>query len=168
MRGPPHVIYCTSAALGATDGDLPSLFTRLSSCPDRFLDYVRVGGCARTAVAVISSIFLRGLLDRSWTGSGGDGFREPIAHRAPSWTRRARATSAAMERAAGRRGRRSGRFYSNAAETVLPQPVYVRLPNAMMPTPYSGSHRINDPYPGRPPLCAIAERNWQVWVLLNP
>ena len=33
----------------------------------------------------------------------------------------------------------------------------------MMPTPYSGSHRISDPKPGRPPLCATMWPKAQVW-----
>jgi hypothetical protein len=50
---------------------------------------------------------------------------------------------------------------SVAASTVRLQPEYVRLPNAMNPTPYSGSQRINVPKPGRPPLCDTIVGNWQ-------
>ena len=33
----------------------------------------------------------------------------------------------------------------NAFVTTPPQPVYVTLPNATIPTPYSGSHCISEP-----------------------
>ena len=42
----------------------------------------------------------------------------------------------------------------NASFVGPPQPVYVRLPKAMMPTPYSGNHRMIEPKPGSPPVCA--------------
>ena len=44
---------------------------------------------------------------------------------------------------------------ANACSDGGVHPVYVRLPNARIPTPYSGSHRISDPKPGSPPLCAM-------------
>src|SRR5258706_13164919 len=39
------------------------------------------------------------------------------------------------------------------------QLVYVTLPNATTPTPYSGSQSTIEPNPGRPPVCETICRN---------
>ena len=41
---------------------------------------------------------------------------------------------------------------SSASSATRPQLVYVRLPMAMSATPCSGSQRMCEPNPGRPPL----------------
>src|SRR5260221_3980800 len=42
---------------------------------------------------------------------------------------------------------------SIAVVVTCVQLVYVTLPNATMPTPWSGSHSMIEPNPGRPPVC---------------
>src|SRR6266851_910785 len=52
--------------------------------------------------------------------------------------------------------------FTNASIAVFVtrvQLVYVTLPNATTPTPYSGSQSMIDPNPGRPPVCDTICRN---------
>ena len=93
-------------------------------------------------------------IEEQIAGGNPVGQRVVPLHDQSSRRRRAprRAPATACMRAA--RARRSCQQIERRRRRPAPAGVGDDCPSAMMPTPYSGSQRICDPNPGRPPLCA--------------